>query len=181
VSLRRYPMPDRAEVDRLLDYNPGTGHFTWKCDFGRAKKGDRAGWITGCGYVKISIKRRDYPAHRLAWLLMTGAAPPIDTDHVNGNKSDNRWANLRAATRSGNRANSVRAANNKSGYKGVRWCSRDRGWMAVVKKDGTRYMLGPFTTPEQAHQVYVRKAIELHGEFAYDGVGTRHIVGLRGV
>jgi hypothetical protein len=42
-------------------------------------------------------------------------------DHVNGDRADNRWCNLREATQSQNQANTSMRADNISGYKGVCW------------------------------------------------------------
>jgi hypothetical protein len=85
-------------------------------------------------------------------------------DHANGITSDNRLCNLRLATASQNHANSRRARNNTSGYKGV---SRFRDkWRANVTKDNRKIFLGLFDAPEAAHAAYCAAATELHGEFA---------------
>ena len=80
----------RDEVAALLTYDPETGVFRWKVDRGqRVKVGDIAGTEFN-GYRRIRIKGRAFKAHRLAFLLMTGAMPSDQVDHINGQKDDNR-------------------------------------------------------------------------------------------
>ncbi len=87
-------------------------------------------------------------------------------DHVNHNTLDNRKENLRLATISENLRNRNKPKNNKSGYKGVSWKSRDKVWAAQIKIGGKSIYLGSYTTPEDAYDAYKKAAIELHGEFA---------------
>lgn len=105
----------------LLRFEPDTGLFRWKVSRPpRAKVGAIAGHENGSGYIKLSIGGRDYYAHRLAFLWMTGKTPP-EVDHINHCRSDNRWANLRPVNRSMNCAN-------VAGRKGVRF--RHGRWYA---------------------------------------------------
>lgn len=86
-------------------------------------------------------------------------------DHVNGNGLDNRRCNLRPATRSQNKANSRRHANNASGFKGV--TRRSHGcWNARIRVDGKLISLGCFPSPELAHYAYIRAAAEFFGDFS---------------
>lgn len=85
----------------------------------------------------------------------------MQTDHVNGNKLDNRRANLRSATPAQNRANRGKTVRNKTGLKGV-GTYRNGKYRAVLGKKH----LGYFDTPEAAHNAYVEAAKEIHGDFA---------------
>src|ERR1700719_1662744 len=106
---------DDDRLRELLSYDPETGVFRWLVRKRQnVKAGDVAGSFDGCGYCKISIDRRAYKAHRLAWLYMTGEWPPAEIDHINMNRADNRFANLRLATRHQNMANQRLYANNKA-------------------------------------------------------------------
>src|ERR1051326_8239763 len=87
-------------------------------------------------------------------------------DHRDGDRTNNRWDNLRRATSSQNNANRCRPRNNTSGYKGVFFCRKSRKWRACVCKNGKTKHLGGFLTPQEAHNAYVVAARKLHGEFA---------------
>jgi hypothetical protein len=59
------------------------------------KAGEQAGEIGSDGFLHIEINGQDYLAHELAWLLMTGELPPSEIEHIDGDKLNNAWANLR--------------------------------------------------------------------------------------
>lgn len=88
------------------------------------------------------------------------------TDHINGNKLDNRKSNLRPATRSQNQANRGVQSNNTSGYKGVHYDKLRNKWRARVVLNRKGINLGDFKTPEEAALAYNTKAKELFGDFA---------------
>lgn len=92
-------------------------------------------------------------------------------DHANGDTLDNCRDNLRLATRSQNNANKKMSKSNTSGYKGVSWDKKKGKWLASITKDRKQYNLGYFDTPQEAHETYKTKAIELFGEFANFGGG----------
>ena len=149
----------------LLDYDPDTGLFTWKVSPARnVKDGQVAGSINDDGYLRIRFDGKAYAAHRLAWLYMTGEFPPADVDHKNGIRSDNRWANLRAATRTENSAN--HKGWGTSGVRGVRWCKKTKKWQARIRVNGTLYRIGTFSTVEEANACYQGFALLVSGEFA---------------
>lgn len=114
----------------------------------------------------IGIDGTRYLAHRLAFLYMTGAWPDCDVDHINLDRADNRWGNLRQATRSQNMANGKLRSSNTSGFKGVTWVSRLSKWRAEIVKDGRKKAIGHFATPECAHAAYMAEAGRVFGEYA---------------
>ena len=117
------------------------------------------------GYYRIELGGRRYFAHRLAWYLHYGEWPSAMIDHINGDRKDNRIANLRLANQSQNSANAKRYSNNSTGYKGVSE-RRPGQFRASVRKDGKLRHLGTFSTPEAAYDAYVEAANDLHGSFA---------------
>lgn len=154
-------------VRELVGYDPDTGDFWWKVAHGSAHAGREAGTVSKVhGYRYIGIDNRDWRAHRIAWLLSTGALPPGRLDHINGERADNRISNLRLASHSQNLSNRGRQKNNKSGFKGVSYIKADNLWDARISFGRKQYCLGHYRTPEEAHAAYVAAAVRLHGEFA---------------
>jgi hypothetical protein len=152
----------------VLSYNPETGAFTWLVSTSnRIRVGDVAGSVRPDGYRKICVDGRQYLAHRLAYLYVTGEWPAEYLDHINGNPGDDRWANLRSATGTQNSANKRKQRNNTSGFKGVlRHAARKKQWQARIGINGHGKCLGYFDTPENAHAAYVAAAVKRFGEFA---------------
>lgn len=157
---------DLAEVRALLDYDPQTGVFTWKVGRGGMRKGARVGSLDRHGYLKANVCGRTVRLHRLAIFYVTGEWPPADVDHENRNRADNRFNNLRPATRSQNRANSPAMRTSKSGIKGVAFVPKIQKWRAVITCGGITHRLGSFPTAEAAAEAHRAKAAELFGGFA---------------
>jgi len=160
-------MQNTLTADELRDfvtYDPETGLFTRKHSRRRWKAGTI---LTGThdrhGHIRIQIGPRVHAAHRLAFLYMTGGWPPQDIDHINGVRDDNRWANLRPASRADNLRN-MKPKPNKTGLKGV---TLNAGrYAAHIRFNYVSHYLGRYDTPEEAHAAYVEAAHRLHGEFA---------------
>lgn len=142
----------------LLDYNLETGIFTWKV--GRYC-GQRAGTVERSGYRRIRIANRCWKEHRLVWLYVHGAEPTETLDHINGDKTDNRVANLRPCSSAENQQNRRKASKrSKSGVLGV---YQFRGlWLSRVSLGPQVKRLGSFRTVEQAQEAYIAAKRELH-------------------
>lgn len=146
-------------------YNPETGIFIRLTrPSTRVHIGDCVGSLRPDGYLKITIDKKNYLSHRLAWLYMTGKFPKEFIDHVNMIRSDNRFINLREATQGQNYFNSGCRSHSKIGLKGVT-TNGDR-WQAQIRKDKRRIYLGTYDSPQEAHESYVIAAHKYHGEFA---------------
>lgn len=143
-----------ARLRELVSYDPLTGIFTNRVTNGRRIAGQAAGSTDALGYVKMKVDRKQYKAHRLAWLYVYDKWPEQHIDHIDGNPSNNRIANLRDVSVSVNLQNRKRApAHNKSGLLGV-WVHRER-FISFIKTMGVRQYLGTFDTPEEAHAAYL--------------------------
>jgi hypothetical protein len=159
-------MLTQARLKELLHYDPLTGWFRWLVNrTGGVKAGDIAGTLVN-GYIRISIDGVKYAAHRLAFLFMEGAFPADNVDHHYEPKTDNRWTNIRPATRSQNAMNSKTPTDNTSGVKGVHYRAKTRKWRVRISVDGKVVNLGSFGTLTYAAKV--RRAAErrYYGEFA---------------
>ena len=154
------------ELKRILHYDPDTGVFTWAVPRPKIRIGRVAGTMHHKGYVNLEIRGKHYAAHRLAWFYVTGVWPAEQIDHVDRDRANNAFSNLRPATNGQNRANS--RTTNKHGLKGVRHCKwlKEKPYLAQITYNKRAIYLGCYPTPEEAHEAYKRKAAELHGEFA---------------
>lgn len=143
----------------LLVYDPDTGHF-WRKSTGR-----RVADLPRSGYFAVYVDKKRYSAHRLAWLYMTGKWPEAEIDHIDRDKHNNVFANLRECTREQNAYNLPPLSNNKCGIKGV-FRYKHGSWGAHIRANGRTMYLGSFGTMEQA--VFVRREAEAkyHGQFA---------------
>ena len=148
------------QLREMISYDPVTGVFKWLYNSRNTRIGQEAGYRDR--YVQIGISGRVYTAHRLAWLYMTGEWPTADLDHINGDKHDNRWDNLREADRSENNQNLGMRSDNKSGFKGVWWNQANRNWSAQIQHRGKRHCLGNYPTPEEAYAAYLAAKRKLH-------------------
>lgn len=150
-------------VAKRLDYNPETGIFTWKTPTAaRLKSGDIAGTIHKTGYVKIILDGIPYWAHRLAWLYYYKEWPKGEAyqiDHINGNRADNRIANLRLVTNKKNARNHKMYSHNTSGITDVCFNEQSQKWCAQIHTNGKQIHLGSFHFFEDA--VKAREAAEI--------------------
>lgn len=159
-------------VADVLSYDRESGILTWKASPGRRPQwnacwaGKPAGSLMDDGYIRVSIRGQLYGAHRVCWLLETGAWPVGNLNHRDTVRSNNRFDNLRPATRAQNCQNTGISKANTSGFKGVCYNRTAGKWQSQIRKDGKRTYLGLFGTAEEAHAAYCRAATEMHGEFA---------------
>ena len=144
---------NQKALKNAFNYDPLTGSFWW---LSGTHKGKRAGTLSSIGYIKLALNSKMYQAHRLAVLYMTGKLPTSDVDHINCNRADNRWSNLRVVSRSVNGHNRARAnSNNKSGWAGVYRFRGDRWIAQIASPHKSKQYLGIFDSPEAAHLMYL--------------------------
>jgi len=154
------PRLTHARLIEVLHYSPETGVFTWRVSLaGRWSivPGKRAGCLRSNGYVRIGFKGWAFRAHRLAWFYVYAGWPAQDIDHINGNRSDNRIANLRLASNAENQQNRCHIqSRNTSGFTGVRWHEKTLKWLAEIRTNNKTLYLGLFETLEEAAAARLR-------------------------
>lgn len=177
------PLPSQELLSTIVSYDKGTGKFTWKrrppesfvgSEFRDSVK-TAANWnsrwagkpaFTGMaptGYWRAAVDGVHYAAHRIAWKLVTGRDPNVEIDHINGDRADNRWSNLREVSRKVNRQNAQRNKNNTSGVTGVCWFKPTKAWQVRIGHNYQKLCLGYFKDFDEA--VKVRLAAEKKFKF----------------
>lgn len=146
---------DPEIVRKLLRYDPETGKLFWLTRiaggpitevyarrFNTRFAGKEAFTAkTQTGYLQGHLLSSKHAAHCVIWVLVHGKWP-VEVDHINGNRSDNRLANLREVDRLENCKNaSIRKSRNGSTI-GVRFSKG--AWQANITCAGQRYHLGRF-------------------------------------
>jgi hypothetical protein len=158
--------PPQSRLKELLHYAPNIGVFTWIVPrVGPKTRDNRAGSFAGAKYRMIGIDGRRYMASHLAWLYMTGDWPTGIIDHINQDKLDDRWGNLRLSDPSRNRMNTGLRSNNTSGIKGVHFNRKSRKWVMQISCRDKKF-ISAHSTAEKAAQEYNRLAAKLFNEHA---------------
>lgn len=167
-----------ANVNDLFRYEPASGKLFWKhrdakyfTDGKRSAQAEAKIWNgknaraeisyrDSNGYITLSLfGKRNIKAHRVIWLMVTGAWPTAEIDHINGVRDDNRIVNLRAVTTAENAQNRALRSDNRSGVHGVAWHKNHRKWQVSIKANGRNKHLGLFDDLDAA--VAARKAAEV--------------------
>jgi len=152
---------DTATLRSILDYNPDTGVFVWNIRASPpAKVGSDAGKPLLTGHVSNKYMGVPYLAHRLAVQYMTGQPPAEWVDHIDRDPSNNRYANLRQASRSQNAVNM-----HPDPMRGITWIPRHQKWRARVWSMRRSITLGHFASLDEAKAARANAAAKLYGEF----------------
>ena len=152
-------LPPASELWEMFDYKPLTGDLVSKKSAGNAPAGTVRGGIEKHGYGIVSIQKSIFKRHRIIWMWVTGKDPGANLiDHINEKRADNRWGNLRLATRGQNVAHTSKT----KGYERL----GENSYRVCIKKDGKRYHYGPFKTEVEAAAAHKKASLELHGEFS---------------
>lgn len=160
-------LPAKDILCELIEYDGNTGELTWRRRgphhftaterFSRESlaniwNGSNAGCkafetIQSNGYRSGRLFNKSYLAHRVIWKIVHGTEPET-VDHIDGDKSNNRIGNLRAATASEQAKNQSMPKSNTSGFMGV--SKHGERWKAQIRSDGLSIYLGLFDSPEDA-------------------------------
>lgn len=131
------------QVRTIFEYNPETGEFY------KLANGSR-GHVKRNGYIRFSHDGRTYSSQRLIWMFMTGKEPEGDIDHIDHDRQNNRWSNLREVDRQGNMRNATKSKANSSGHTGVYWSKAHGKWRAQICVDAKVTVLGSFDDLDDA-------------------------------
>lgn len=135
-----------ADIGEFISYEPETGVLRWKrAQNSRSVPGSVCGTVSGTGYVGLKFRSVAYQAHRVAYFLMTGEQPG-EIDHIDRDKANNAWRNLRDVSHAENMRN--RAAPVGKYGRGI--TKRASGFRASIWHGGRHNHIGVFPTQEEA-------------------------------
>lgn len=149
-------------LKELVHYEPTTGWFTWRINNSTAKPGMRVGSGHGLGYRQIGLDYKKYLEHSLAYFYMTGEWPTKQIDHINRDKSDNRWENIRHGSISDNGHNKGVSARSRTGLTGV--LPHGNGFRSMITVD-SKSQTGWFNTIAEARVSRLLLEIKNFGKF----------------
>jgi hypothetical protein len=114
----------------------------------------------------VGLSYKTYLLHRLAVQYMTGEWPMGEVDHMNGNKADNRWANLRVVSSKMNKENRRDVTKRKSRGRLLGATPLPSGrWAAYITHNYKNHFIGTYDTEEEAHNGYLQRKREIHAGF----------------
>lgn len=162
-------LPDPELLRKLLRYEPETGNLYWKprtpdmftdsqktaehqCNNWNSRYAGKPAFTAdnGHGYPYGTVCKHKLVAHRVIWAIVTGSWPTKQIDHINGDRTDNRFENIRDVSRSENLRNMALPKSNTSGVMGVHWFKNAKRWSANIRVSGKSKHLGYFDTKEEA-------------------------------
>lgn len=159
MANRQLPSPE--VLRQLLRYEQETGKLFWK-ERGRemfSSHRDFKKWNTryagaeaftspSHGYRAGAIFHHTHRAHRVIWSIVHDDPGTMVVDHINGDRSDNRIANLRLVSQQENTKNCGLKSNSRYGNFGVR--KNRHKWNARISVGGRDVFLGSFSTLDDA-------------------------------
>ena len=155
------------EVRKFFHYDPDTGVFTRikriKPDpTGKTYELRDCNWVlnkpSAGGYIHARFHGKYVGIHRLIWVWMEGSNCKNQIDHIDGNRLNNKWSNLREVTPTGNCCNRGIRSDNSTGIVGVSKYRDGIRYIAQIQKNGVKIHLGVYDTLHEA--AIVRKQAE---------------------
>lgn len=149
---------------RLIALSRGLFAVVDACDFERLNRHKWCALSAGhtC-YAVRSENRRTILMHREIMHPPKGMV----VDHIDGNGLFNRQSNLRVCTQAQNGYNRAPSRRRTSRFKGLYYCRRKRKWIAEIIFNKHKTHIGTFADEVEAARARDRKAVELHGVYAF--------------
>lgn len=147
-------LPARKYLQRILTYDPDTG-ICIRISTGRVVNG-----ADSKKYKRILIDGKVYLLHRIIWRLVTGVDPKENIiDHIDRDKTNNAWVNLRMTGHSENAFNTSGRSTTKI-IKGVQ-NHKGNKYRATIFYEGKRRHLGLYDTVQEAAEARRKAEIVL--------------------
>jgi len=159
--------PTQTDLLEIFEYDPLSGDLRHRLDTLRGRQGDLATYKHGQGYLSVSVGGKELLAHRVIWFMKTGCWP-LQVDHIDHDRTNNRWSNLREVLPRENQTNMSQKRSNTSGVTGVRMLPSGK-YSAYIMGNRKQISLGSCDDLDDAKAA--RKAAEArYGFHANHGV-----------
>lgn len=152
---------DQALVKKFFNYGTTSGVLTWRLPTKLNQIGDEVGSLDS-GYLRVRLGKKQYRVHRLIWLYQTGYLPE-QVDHIDHNRMNNKWDNLREVDALTNAHNLSQSIKNTLGTTGVFLDRKSGKYRAGIMRNGNQKWLGFFDSINDA--ITARKQAELQFNF----------------
>ena len=133
----------QALVQKFFEYDPISGELTRRLPTSNNYAGEVVGALKNTGYLSVGFGDKEYLVHRLIWLYMKGCLPD-QVDHINHNRLDNRWCNLREVNNTDNTKNTSISRNSTTKINGVSFMKARNKYRATVMVNRKQIHLGLF-------------------------------------
>ena len=153
------PLPPVGQLRAAFDYNPLTGELI------RKSNNLATGTLNSNGYLITSLGRKcqGLRVHRLVWAWVTGEEPSGEIDHKNGDRTDNRFWNLRVVSHSTNNLNQ-----RSRGYYYVHPRKGRQGyWQVSIMVEGKKHRCRAHSEHEARHKALALKRAVAQGKFLF--------------
>lgn len=169
-------LPSQSALRELLHYNPTTGDLTWKTRGREWFKSDGSckSWNTknsgkvagrrdtchhGKTYIKVKFDGVIFRAHRLIWVYVHNTTPE-QVDHIDGDGTNNKLSNIRAASPTENARNHKLQSNNTSGVAGVNLSGDTGRWQVRISSNGRRVLIGSYDDANDAISARLKAEVD---------------------
>ncbi|MBJ7429621.1 MAG: HNH endonuclease [Bacteroidia bacterium] len=155
-----------ASIDGYLNYQVSWFGRVLNTKTGRILKPQKTH-----GYNHVNLSRNGKAKlHRIHVLVAREWVPNPEgkrcVDHIDGNRANNNWENLRYATHSENSMNQKIRTDGSSVYKGVSYQAKTNKWKGTIVLERKFIHLGLFECEREAAEAYNAAAVKFHKEFA---------------
>lgn len=118
--------------------------------------------INTLGYIGTKIDGKFFYLHR----FIANTPKGMVTDHINGNRLDNRKSNLRICTTRENVINSKLSVNSQTGFRGVSFRKNRNKFRAYLMVNRKQIFLGSYTKLKDAIKARIIGEKKYFGKYA---------------
>jgi hypothetical protein len=155
----------QLKLRSVYNYCEDTGELTYRVTTISGMAGELSTSRHSEGYLSVCINRKSFLAHRAIFLYMTGKLP-MQIDHINHIRDDNRWCNLRNVESRDNQLNMSLSKNSTSGINGVSFHKQTGKYRAYIMINRKQIHLGMFIDLNEAKKA--RKNADIKYKFHHN-------------